>query len=279
MWFPSSLPGRALCLALSVALPACTSAPSSSAQSVVSDAPCEWDGRLDRGQVAVCEVRTLSLDRSDLRLDASPNGGVTVSAWDRPTVEVQARIVSVAPRRSAARRHVDATRIETGSTVRADLPDTHDERGWTSVDYTVRVPRGAALDLDALNGQIDVRGVTGPVTASTVNGRVVLVDVGDRVDAHTVNGRLEVRLAGPGPGRVDVSTVNGSVEVAVPAGYAADVDLRSTMGSIRIRDLDLPASECDTPGLCRSRVRGALRGGGGALSIGTTNGSVLLRRR
>ena len=275
MRFALALPGRVLLAALCLALPACSTAPAPSAQA--PGEPCDVDLRLDRGQVAACEVRTLTLDRDDLALDASPNGSIEVSTWDRPTVEVQARVVAVAPSRAEAERRVAATRVTTGSTVRAELPDA--DEGWTSVEFTARVPRDAALELDAVNGQIAVRGVRGAVRASSVNGQVVLDDVGGAVEARTVNGRVEVVLSGVARGRVDVSTVNGSAEVAVPARYAADVDLRSTMGSVRVRGLDLPEPACEPAHACRGQVRGALGGGGPALSVSTTNGSVLLRRR
>jgi hypothetical protein len=80
-----------------------------------------------------CEVResTLSALR-ELDVDAAPNGGVSVTAWDRSDVRVVARIQARAPTAAEAREIASQIRIETGGgQVSADGPDNRNRRGWS----------------------------------------------------------------------------------------------------------------------------------------------------
>ena len=272
-------------LALLVALSACTSRAASPTHAHTSTAGCDETERWDDGRVRLCEERVVTLAPRDLRLDATTNGGVRVAAWDRDEIEIRATVSAVAPSDAEAERLLQQVRLRTDGTVRAETPEIrpgHD--AWVAVEYDVRVPRRTDLDLTALNGGIQVEGVSGDVEAQTVNGALGLDGVDGRVRARTVNGSVAVNVARWSGDGMDVSTTNGSITMDLPPSLSATVDARTSVGPIRIDGLPLSDEGCTSRGgasvgCVGGRVRGDLGSGGPTLRASTTHGAIRLRRR
>ena len=235
--------------------------------------PCaDRDRHEDRPHV--CELRDISLPaRAALTLDAGPNGGVAVEAWDGPGIRVEARVEATADSESRARQMASEVRILTDSTIRAEGPHSGDDESW-SVDFQVRVPRRTDLSLRTHNGGIDIAGVSGNLRFSTVNGGVTLSALAGDVRGSTVNGGLGVVLSGDhwqGAG-LDVETTNGGVNLAVPAGYSAHLETGTVNGGV---DLDFPVTAQGRIGRTLSADLGR---GGAPIRVRTVNGGLSLRR-
>ena len=138
------------------------------------------------------DVRTFPLD-ADGRLSLENiNGDVVIEAWDRDEVSVETLIraetqesldeVEVAIDASA-----DAIRIETV------YPERRHRHDAASVDYTIRMPRGARIDgLELVNGSLRLSGLAGGVRAELVNGRAEAAELGGDVEIETVNGSVKL---------------------------------------------------------------------------------------
>jgi len=266
---------------------ACTSRAASHsashATSITSSDPCERIGRSDDNRARICEERTLTLDARDLVLDASVNGGVKVTAWDRDEIEIVARIQAQAPTESEARQLVDATRIETSGTVRAISPDIDSRNGRhnssVSTSFEVRVPRNTDLDLTALNGGISVEGVQGEIRAETINGGISINKAAGDVRARTTNGGVSVGLAGgawDGSG-LDVETVNGGISISLPSDYSADLTASTQMGRISADGLTTRGRH-ERGQWTGETIEGEIGQGGAPIRAVTTNGGVSIRR-
>lgn len=217
---------------------------------------------------------------------ANVNGDITVEAWDRPQVEIQAEKRIRSRSQSEAQEAMERFEVEVdrrGDTlvVRADRPRGSDGFwSWifgrhieAQVEYRVRVPASFELDLETVNGNLAVDRVHGRIDAGTVNGRVWIAVRGGTVDASTTNGSMEVELAEFGPdSELSLRTTNGSITAALPGSARADLDASTTNGRIRV---DLPVTVDGR--LSHKRVRGALNGGGGRVSLRTVNGSISIR--
>jgi|RhiMetdeSRZDD1v2_1073273.scaffolds.fasta_scaffold08625_5 hypothetical protein len=245
---------------------------------------CRQDRRAD-----FCEVREETLrNTSVVDLDARGNGGVTVRGWDRPDVQMRARVTVWDDSREEAQRVAKQIEITTtGGHIRADGPrdrdrrrgrfsrDWDDDRSW-SVAYELQVPRRAELRVDATNGGISVVDVRGRIDAHTVNGGIMLGDVGGDIRGETVNGGLRVELAGEkwdGPG-IDLKTVNGGVSLAVPSGFSAELDARTANGGISV---DFPVTVSGL--LNRRQITGTLGSGGPRIRLSAVNGGITIQRR
>lgn len=232
-----------------------------------------------------CEVREETLRNvNTIDLDARGNGGVAVRGWDRPDVQVRARITVYDDSREAAQRLAKEIQITTtGGRIRADGPERRrrdryrgDDRYW-SVAYELQIPRKAELRVDATNGGITVEDVRGRVDAHTVNGGIRLGDVGGDIRGETVNGGLRVELAAEkwdGPG-LDLKTVNGGVSLAVPSGFSGELDARTANGGISV---DFPIT---VTGLLNNRrqITATLGSGGPRIRLSAVNGGISISRR
>jgi len=150
------------------------------------------------------------------------------------------------------------------------------------------------LDLDTDDGSVRVEDCTGGLIVRTGDGHVYGRKVDGLVEIHTGDGtvgldgvltgvKIETRdgavevTARPGSrtdGEWDVTTGDGDVRVEVPKGFAADVDARTGDGRVRIDSItdapDAKAADDDE----RESVTGKLGGGGKALRIRTSSGSI-----
>ncbi len=204
------------------------------------------------------------------------NGDVIIEAWDRDEVSVETLI------RAKTQESLDEVEvvIDAGAD-RIRIETVYPERRRrkheaASVDYTIRMPRGASIDgLELVNGSLTVSGIAGGVEAELVNGRAEARELGGDVKIETVNGSLEVTLATLEAGQtVTLESVNGSLELAIP-GYAdADVEAETVHGRIK-NDFGLEAEDGRWVG---SSLQGTLGRGGARIELENVNGSITLRR-
>lgn len=244
-----------------------------------TDDPCAERRNNDRG--AACEVRDtrLAAPAGPLAVDASPNGGIRVEAWDQPDVLVRAVVHTYAETDDEARALLPQVQVTAaGTRVDADGPD-QEGRGWRrqgwSVSFRIWAPRQTALDLTASNGGVSLHGMRGESRFRTTNGGITLDDVGGRVEGRTANGGVTVRLSGArweGAG-MDLETTNGGVSLAVPRDYSAALEVSTVNGGFRS---ELPVQ---VPDGRRKTLRTTLGSGGPLLRVQTVNGGVRLNAR
>ena len=178
-----------------------------------------------------------------LSLDTT-SGSVRLTSWDRPTVEIQARI-EPSPRNTwvgvdadDARRAVNATTIEVerrdrSVRIRTDFPGGPLQRlfdGWRRrvfklriyprVHYEIRAPRQLDLDLDIDRGDTMVRGF---------EGRLVIGVRGADLDAADLTGDITIDHQF---GALDVSRLTGQLSIDLARGQR--VVLNTLRGSLRL---------------------------------------------
>ena len=220
-----------------------------------------------------CETRVVTVPARDLvRVDGGPNGGISVTAWDRDSVRVEAWVRTYGPSPEVAQARARAIVLETDGTIRAaDLPGAEGGR-WVSLRVTV--PRASSLDLTTDNGGISVEGVAGQITLASDNGAIRLTDVGGDVRGRTGNGALRVALTDRQwqGGGLDLTTGNGSVRIAVPDGFDGRIATGTRWGRVTN---ETGAASGATDGRSLDLTLGA---GGPLVRAVTTNGSVTVTR-
>lgn len=242
-----------------------------------TDDPCTENRNGNRGHA--CEVRDshLAAPGSPLHVDASPNGGIRVEAWDQNDVLVRAVVQTWADSDADARELLPRVRVTAaGAQVTAEGPDRDGarDRGW-SVSYRIWAPRQTALDLVARNGGVSIHGMAGESRFTTTNGGVSLNEVAGHIVGRTANGGVNVRLSGArwdGAG-LDVETTNGGVSLAVPRDYSAALEVSTVNGGLRS---DIPVT---LPDGRRHEIRTTLGSGGPLIKVRTVNGGVKLSAR
>ncbi len=200
------------------------------------------------------------------------NGDVTIEAWDRDEVSIEA------VKKGRSQEALDAAKIEIDARedrihIETRYPERRGgRRDAASVDYTLYVPRSAELDeIELVNGSLRLDGVAGDVAVSLVNGEVEARGLTGNAEISTVNGELEVELAELDAGRqVELSSVNGALRLAVPGGTGAEVEASTVHGAIR-NDFGL---EVDRSGFVGKSLEGSFGGGGARILLSNVNGSI-----
>ncbi|MEO7998580.1 MAG: DUF4097 family beta strand repeat-containing protein [Gemmatimonadaceae bacterium] len=143
-----------------------------------------------------------------------------------------------------------------------------------SVHFTVRVPDGVRVDLNTVNGGIEVSGVSNEVDAVTVNGSIEARSSGGPVRGRTVNGSITIGMGSLRSSEdLEYETVNGSVTLELPSNFGAQLELSTVNGRV---NTDFPITVVGT--LSPRKLRGTVGNGSSHIRATTVNGSVTLRR-
>jgi DUF4097 and DUF4098 domain-containing protein YvlB len=196
-------------------------------------------------------------------------GNVTITAWDRDAVLVEAIKHSSDP------RHLDDARIVVEPTadslsIRTQYAGSDAEHP-TSVEYRLTVPRRVHLESVALtNGQLSIDGLAGPVKASAINGDIHALKLGGQAELSTVNGRVEANFNRTSPANsISLSSVNGAIDLTIPRGSGASVEAQNRSGGI--------ASDVGLVWRTDAGHRLIIRGSGPRIRLHNVNGGISIR--
>jgi hypothetical protein len=162
----------------------------------------------------------------------NPYGNVTITAWDRDAVLVEAIKHSSDP------HHIDETRIVVDPSADSLAIRTQyaggDAEHPTSVEYRLTVPRHAHLEGVLLtNGHLSLAGLAGPVQAQAINGDIHALKMGGATQLSTINGRVEANFDSTNPAHsISLSSVNGAIALTLPAGSDATLEAENRSGGI-----------------------------------------------
>jgi hypothetical protein len=216
------------------------------------------------------------------------NGQITAEATDGNALEVRAEREVRAASDERAKEVLDMVemREEVGTDrVRVEVrpprlsgPSSH------QIKWTVRVPRGLAVDLRTVNGGVRMDRLEGEVRARSTNGGITGTGLlSTAVDASVTNGGIEIALGRAiTSGSFELEAVNGGVSLDLPSDSRADVAARCVNGGISVNGLDvqvIAGDEGNAGGPAqrfRRRLNGQINGGGARVSLETVNGGVKL---
>ena len=214
-----------------------------------------------------------------IRVERASGDRVEVTA-DRTTRRGDPRAVRFEARRAGDGQSMVVCAIWNDRTCDEDGYHGGRDRGWSdrrdevSVAFTVRVPEGVRLDVNTVNGGLEIRGASSEVVARTTNGPVRAESSGGPVSARTTNGPVFARMTTVGAARdLDFATTNGSVVVEMPDNLGAEVSMSTTNGSV---STEFPATVQGRVDPRRLTV--TLGDGSRRVRLRTTNGNVELRR-
>jgi len=239
------------------------------------------------------------------------NGRSRIVGEDRADIEVVVSKTARAESSEAADRLLEQIRLTHDESddmlsLEVEIPRRWNRRGCANVE--IRVPREIEIELDSVNGRIEISGLRasvrarssngsaairdivgnvevmtsnakvccsctcGKLTARSSNGKIEIDEHRGSIDASTSNGLIRASLDTLGERGVQLATSNGRIVLELPDDVDADVDIRIDNGIIR-SDRDLTSSIRETAG----RLAGRLGKGGAPIKLRTSNGSISLR--
>jgi hypothetical protein len=122
-------------------------------------------------------------------------------------------------------------------------------------------------------GSIEITDVQGTIDANTSGGSIDLVRVANTVNAHTSGGSVSASFVRQPGGDSSLTTSGGDVDVKLAPSIRATLDARASGGSV---DSDLAVSV--TGRQQKGSLSGSINGGGPALKLRSSGGSVSVRR-
>ena len=227
--------------------------------------------------------RTYPFTRGERLEISNVNGKIDVRAGDGDKVEVVALKKAKGPSPEAAKAALERIHINEDVSAGAIKLETKVDRGGggpfggggTQVEYHVRVPAGAEVKVETVNGGIEVTGLKGRVKAETPNGGVQAREIAGALAATTTNGGLDIDLATMPEDGVKLECTNGGITVRLPREAKATISARISNGGISADGLEIQTSGDQS----RRRLEGRLNGGGPRLDIEGTNGGIRLNGR
>jgi DUF4097 and DUF4098 domain-containing protein YvlB len=226
------------------------------------------------------------------------NGGITVEAWDRAEVRVDAVKQVKAPSSEKAEELAKQIKIDIqhdSGSVRIETRLPRSGNGFMdwltgndasfSVTYKIHAPRDVVAklvstngglrlvgtrgraDLETVNGGVTVERTEGEVRVETMNGGITVIEAAGALEGSTTNGGITAQLTRV-DGDINLETTNGAVTLRVPRDLRANLDVATSNGGIH-SDLEVAGGEKG-----RKHLVGEVNGGGGLLKVRTTNGGV-----
>jgi DUF4097 and DUF4098 domain-containing protein YvlB len=223
---------------------------------LMTAAACAATAGAARGQQAVQMDRTVDVQPGTrLQLD-NHFGDVTIRTWSRSAVRIQGS-------------HPVGTTVDVQSggsllQIDADRPGSHSN----PVTYTLTIPTDMPIEVEVIQGDVDVAGTRAGMDIQSVHGSITVVGGADVLALESVQGLITVTGA---EGRVNVTSVNQGIELADIRG---DVQAEAVNGRIHMRGIDAGRVSAETVNGSVS-YEGAIRNDGW-YRFSTHNGGIEL---
>jgi hypothetical protein len=149
--------------------------------------------------------------------------------------------------------------------------NAHTSGGNVSLDQAA-----GPVDLNTSGGNITVGPVAGRADLSTSGGSIKIDSVVGALKANTSGGSIRATIAGPLKDDCVLSTSGGSVRVVVEKTAAFRLDASTSGGGVDAEGLTLTL---DKGTIGRSRIAGAVNGGGPLLKLRSSGGNISVASR
>jgi hypothetical protein len=221
-------------------------------------------------------------------------GTIQILAWDRPEIEIVARIEADGWERHA-REKVEDTEIRVdlsshSARIKTDydrLKDRHDGFwgifGGNNTDnlplvhYIIKVPRTTSLDIKDYKSQTEVNDLESEVNIETYKGEVNITRLSGSVSVETYKGEARVGFARLS-GRSRFQTYKGTIDVGLPRGKGFELD--ADIGRHGNLDSDFSFERHSRQKRnSDTEIRTALNGGGPLVQLKTEHGTIRLLER
>lgn len=174
------------------------------------------------------EQREFSLAGVDqLRVVASNEGGVSIRGWNRPNAKLIVCRTAVAETKDHAQQVLDSIDVaHRDGEIAAKGPSFDSSHAWWA-NIILYVPRKAALDIQATNGGVALRNLSGKVSARTTTGGVSVASSSGTFKIETESGGITLDRVS---GRVEAVSHDGAIALKVDDARVPTIEARTGGG-------------------------------------------------
>jgi DUF4097 and DUF4098 domain-containing protein YvlB len=149
-------------------------------------------------------------------------------------------------------------------------PEQNQGRNY-KVTYIVELPQDWDVNLNQVNGNIEINNLQGDASVELVNGNVILNHIYGCTAANLVNGIINAQLTIPTPGYCHLHSVNGQIMLSIPDTTSAQFRATVVNGSVGVNNLILQDLQST-----KKEVRGKLGEGEGTIDLQLVNGTIVV---
>jgi DUF4097 and DUF4098 domain-containing protein YvlB len=210
------------------------------------------------------------------------NGSITIEAWDRNEVKLEATKIADSRERLS---QVDINIDSKPDSLRIETEYGRQNNGnWNcygncrlNVNYKLIVPRTAILnEIETVNGSVVISDMANYTKASAVNGTVKATNLRGTAYIETVNGTSEVSFDSLNDdSKINLSTVNGQVNLTIPSDSDATLKAESVNGRIA-NDFGLTVRKGKYVG---RDLYGKVGEGRAKINLESVNGGLIVKRK
>ncbi len=137
------------------------------------------------------------------------------------------------------------------------------------VDYHIEVPEEWQINVDQVNGIVEIMDIDNSVEVLVSNGNIVTDNIYGSVSARTSNGNIDADVHLTAEQEIDFKTTNGSIALRIPRLTSASFLAQVGNGVIRLFNLQLQDQQQSS-----HRLQGRLGDGEADIVLSTVNGNV-----
>lgn len=149
-----------------------------------------------------------------------------------------------------------------------DQPEQSYGRNY-QVEYNIQVPEDWQLDIEEVNGNINISDMEQSVVAGLTNGNLYLWDISGSVDGELINGNIDSKIVLPAAGVCELSIMNGQIDLMIPQSTSA-----SFSASVMNGEIDLANISLQNQTITSTSIFGTLGSGNGEVDLSTMNGNI-----
>ncbi len=229
-------------------------------------------------------VQTFPLQAGGYLSLENVNGNVTIEGWKKNEVSISAVKKGTSKDLDRIKVVVEVDKYEGKDWIHVETEYLKSRDGFLGflssdgrIDYVIKAPSDAILeDIELVNGNLKVSGITGYLSLGTVNGSITASGMAGNAWVETVNGNLDLSFDKMSKGQtVDLESVNGIISLRMPAKANAHVDAETLNGNIS-SEFGLTVEKGEWIG--RS-MEGLIGSGGARITLETVNGSIDVKKR
>ncbi len=154
-------------------------------------------------------------------------------------------------------------------------------------DFNVQLPQNTHVAASTINqGQVNVKKVTGSISARNINGGISLEEVSNQAHVNTINGNIKISYSKNPTKFSSYYSLNGDINATFIKELSADIAFKSFNGELftNIEDLEMMPNEIaknqSSKGLnfkIEEKKKIKFRNGGTLLDFETFNGDVYIK--
>jgi hypothetical protein len=235
------------------------------------------------------QLSTYSFDK--FSLDAI-NGTVEISTGTNlDSITIQGERIVESESIADAEEHLQYLNVDISQTsniilVKTIQPSQSNGRNYI-VNYRIEIPNDWEVDVEQINGNVDLSGIRGNIRTVVTNGNISVSscegnihttitngnssfsDITGCIWSSIVNGNSTGHITLADSGTCQQSVVNGNLILAIPRFTSAQFSAKTSSGLVNVNNLPLNNAQITT-----KSVTGTLGTGDGIVNIEAVNGSI-----